>query len=172
MGGIDPVYEDHSRIASPPGDAGNALHDLSGIHPARGPARARIYQINLPARPGFGHEFVRRRHGDVEVLQDSRPLLGLDELQDIGMIDPQGGHIGPPAPSTLLDHIRRGIEYAHEGDRPGGHTTGGAHHIVPGPQPGEGKARPSAALVDESHILEGIEYPRQGVLHRQNKAGR
>ena len=88
------------------------------------------------------------------------------------MIDPQGGHIGPPAAATLLDHLRRGIKYAHEGDRPGGHTAGGAHHIVPGPQPGEGEACAPAALVDESHILEGIEYPRQGVLHRQNKAGR
>jgi len=87
------------------------------------------------------------------------------------MIHSQNGHIGPPAAAPLLDHIRRRIEYAHEGDRPGGHTTGGAHHIIPGPQPGKGESRPSPALVDESHILEGVEYPWQGVLHRQNKAG-
>ena len=143
----------------------------ASIRPVARPVRGLIRSISPPLLAA-GHEFVRRRHGDIEVLQHPRLLLGRYELQDIGMIDPQGGHIGPPAPATLLDHIRRGIEYAHEGDRPGGHPTRGPHHIVPGPQPGEGEACASAALVDESHVLQSIKDARQGVLHRQNKAGR
>ena len=86
------------------------------------------------------------------------------------MIHPQSGHIGPPAPATLLDHIRRGIEYAHEGDRPGGHSTRGPHHIIPGPESREGEACAPPALVDQSHVLEGIEYARQRVLHREDEA--
>ena len=139
---------------------------------ARGLAAARIDQIDLAALPRRSHELVRCRHRDVEVLQKSRLLLGLDELQNIGMIDPKDAHVRAPAPASLLDHISGRIEDAHEGDRAAGHAAGSSHHIVLGPQPGEGEARASPALVDEGHVLQGVEDARQRVLHGQDEAGR
>ena len=142
------------------------------IDAARGLAVARIDQIDLAALPRRAHELVRCRHRDVEVLQKSRLLLGLDELQDIGMIDPQDAHVRAPAAASLLDNISGRIEDAHEGYRAAGHSARGRTTSFFGPQPGEGEARASSALVDEGHVLQGVEDARQRVLHRKDEAGR
>ena len=101
------------------GDAGSWC--LCGIDMSRDLVGSWIDQIYLAALPRRVHELIGSGHRDVEVLQETRLLLGLDELQNVGVIDAKGGHVRAPAASTLLDHIRGRVEYAHEGYGAGGH---------------------------------------------------
>lgn len=102
------------------------------------------------------HEGVRDADGNIEVGQLMGAPLGLDEFENIRMIDAQYPHIGPTARPSLFDDVRRGVKNAHERNGSGRDTVGGGHHVVLRTQVGEGEAGPAARLMDQRLVLERV----------------
>ena len=97
--------------------------------------------------------------------------LHLDELLDIGMVDPEDAHVGAAAGAALLDGLGRGVDDLEEGDGAGGDALGLADEAALGPEAAEVEARAPALLVDEGGVLDRLEDRVEGVLDRQDEAG-
>ncbi len=81
------------------------------------------------------------------------------------MLDPQHGHIGP-APRAALGHFAEGMVVdPQETDRAGGLTGGGFYQGALGPQAREGKTIPTAGLLDERGIPQGLENAGRAAAH-------
>ena len=55
--------------------------------------------------------------GDIEVIQVPVILLTVNELHNIGVINPQNRHVGAPACAPLFDLLGGGIENSHKRNR-------------------------------------------------------
>jgi len=73
----------------------------------------RIYEII--GGPFFHriHEGIRYAYGYIKIIQLMVILFTEDKFQDIGMIHPHYGHVGPPSGTSLLDLFCSRIEYPH-----------------------------------------------------------
>ena len=172
IGPVDGVDKDHSRITGAPGIFDQEIEELAGLYPAHLAAGAGVDQReNFILLPGL-HEGVGYGHGEIEIGKLRGVAFYPDELLDVRMIDAQDPHIGPAAFPTLFDGLGGGVKDPHEGDRAARHSLGAAHHVPPGTQPGEGKTRSSAGLMDQGRGLKGLEDGLQGILHRKDKTGR
>ena len=72
---------------------------------------------------------------------------------------------------ALLDYLRRHVEDAYEGDRPGRHAAGGGDTIVLRAEMAERKAGPAAGLMNERLMLDPVEDGFQRILDGQHEAG-
>ena len=108
-----------------------------------------------------------------ERLKFSRPVAALrvHELEDVGVLGGEDGHVRAAPHAALLDDLGRGVEDAHERDRPARDAVRGLHDVAPRPQPREREAGPAAGLVDERGPLERVEDRGEVVLDRQDEAG-
>ena len=105
----DGVDEHQPRIAAAPGGVHDTVEHLARAQPADRPLPARVNEIvGRPVLDGV-HERVGDADRQVEVLQGAAVDLGLDEVQDVGMVDAQDAHVRSAAASALLDVLRRGI---------------------------------------------------------------
>ncbi len=163
IGGVDTVYEYDAGLAVVPCLFNDEPEGPSGADMARDRPVARILQREVLILLYGLHEFVGQGHGYVEIGEGRGVLLGADEGYDIGMIDIQYGHVGAASRTPLLDGLCGGVENVHEGDRSAGDACRGAHHVVARPQLRKGESGAAAALVDERHVLEGIEDLLHGV---------
>ena len=83
--------------------------------------------------------------------------LGLDELDDVGVVDVQDDHLGRATRgATGLDGARGGVGAAHEGDRAARRTAAG-EQLLGGADAGEVEAGAGAALEDEALFLVPVE---------------
>jgi hypothetical protein len=158
---VDAIDEDHARIARAPRGAHDALEHLARGQAADHLLGVRVDEVVLLAVDQGLHERVGHGHGDVEV-RDPAIELAVDELEDVGMIDLQDPHVRAAPRPALLHRLRRAIEHAQEGHRPGGAPAGGGHDVVLGAQPREREPRPATGLVDDGRGLDGVE----DLLHR------
>ena len=53
-------------------------------------------------------------NGNIEVVEFAVILFAVNEFHDIGMINPQDRHVGPPTRAPLFDLFGGGIEDPHE----------------------------------------------------------
>ena len=169
---VETVEEDDPRLAVMP----SAVHDLFK-HLACAELSDRLLalgvdQLVVPVLFGGHHELLGDPDRDVEVGDVLIVLLAVDEIQDIGMVDPQDTHVGAPAGAALLDRLGGHVEHPHEAHRAAGHTAGGAHRAPLGAQAGKGEAGAAAGFVDQRRLLDRLEDGVHTVLHRQHEAGR
>ena len=117
------------------------------------------------------HEGVGDGDGDIEIGQFIRLVLTGDKFFDIRVIDPENGHVGPPAGAPLLDGLGGDIENIHEGDGTGGDALGGQDPVVFGADAGEGKTGAAAAFVNQGGVFDGLEDAADIIVHRQHETG-
>ena len=111
------------------------------------------------------HKGIGEAHGEIEVGEDTLLVFGVDEGQNIRMIDAQQAHIGAAPPPAVLDHLSGLVEDLHKGDGAGGHPTGVLDCIALRAQAGEIQAYPTARLMDTGRITHGREDTVQTVFH-------
>ena len=118
------------------------------------------------------HELFGEPHGQIEVRELALNLLGVDEVEDIGMVDAENAHVCAAPLAALLNLLSRGVEYAHKRNRAGRHAASRADTAVAGTQTGESEAGAAAGLVNHGRILHGVKDALDGVIDRQHEAGR
>ena len=168
---VYPVQKDDARIAGLPGHCRQAVEYLPGVEPAGYLVGAGVDQVIVLALLYLPHKVLGDRHRDVEVNQMFAVLLGVDETENVGMVDVQDTHVGAAAGAALLYHVGGGVKGVNEADRAGSHAPGGADHVPLRAQAGEGKAGAAATLVDQGGLPHPGENRFQRVVHRQDKAG-
>ncbi len=166
---IYPVYEYHTRITPSPSIGRHHDHQIPGVHLTADVPSSRIDKLYRFVELAAMHELIGYRHRDVEVLQAS-VLLACYELRYVWMVHNQDSHVGAPSSAPLLYDLGRSIEYSHERDRAACNPAGAPHNISLRTKAREAEACASAALVYKSHVLKSIEYPDDGILHRNDKA--
>src|SRR5215204_6659006 len=161
---VDLVYEHDARLAvemRPLDDLPEQVPGANGLHYR---SVAGIGKLEVGVRLDGLHELVGYGHGDVEVVDLVVVLLAIDELLDVGVVDPEDAHVRPAPGSALLDLVRRSVVDGHKRDGTGRYAHRRLHQVVLGTQTGEAKARAAAALVDDGLVLEGVVDAVDGVL--------
>ena len=153
---VDAVEKDDAGVPGLPGLGDQRLVDLGGVEPAGDLPVARVHQVVVLPGGGGLHEGVGHADRDVEVVEVPAGALAGDELHDVRVVHPQDGHVGAAAGAALLDLLGGGVEDLHEGYGAGGHAAGGADVAVLGSQPGEGKPRAAAGLVDQGGVASAL----------------
>ncbi len=106
-----------------------------------------------------GKGVVREVVGIVQsqrVCQRDILVLGVDELDHVGMGDTHDAHLRAAACATLCDGLAHLVVGAHEGDRAGGDAAGRADRITVRAEIPEGIAHAAAALEDLGGLLGGL----------------
>ena len=169
---VEPVEEENPGFPVLPRLPDNPVENVSGGEHSR----------DLPV-PGIDqgvafvvlhgpHEGFRDSHGEIEIVQLALVRFALDESEDIRVVHPQDSHVRAPPGAALLDRLRGQVEHLHERDGPAGNPRGGHDHVVRGPDPGKGKSRPAAGLVNERGVLYRVEDLFHGIPDGQHEAGR
>ncbi len=176
--GIAPVgsiQEQGARLAVAVGVLDDLVEYLPGGQPFPDAAVLGVDQVILPVGLHGAHERVGNAHRDVKVGDVAFLALAADELQDVGVIDAQGGHVGPPARASLGDLAKGLVIHPQKADRPGGQALAGVDPRSLGPQLREGKAVAAAGLLDQrGHAQRGKNAGRIAahvVLDRQDETG-
>lgn len=117
------------------------------------------------------HKRFRQADGQIEVVELILFLLGVDELEDVGVIHTEDAHIGSSPLPALLNLLGGRIEDFQKRNRTGSHAARGSHPAVARTQARKGKAGAAAGLVDHRRELHGIKDFLDGISHRKHKAG-
>ena len=91
------VEEQHARFAVVVRVGDDLVEQLARPHRAPHLAIAGVAQLEVAVRLHRLHELVGDANGDVEVADLAFLRLAGDELLDIGVVDPQHGHVGAAA---------------------------------------------------------------------------
>ena len=169
---VEAVEEDDAGLAVLPRQLDDQVEHLAGVVPGHLDPVARVTHRVVASLAHRAHEVLGQPHRDVEVVEDVLLFLGGDELQDVGVVDPQDAHVGAPPRPALLDRLGGRVEHLHERDRAAGHAHGRAHQVVPGSQPAEAEPGTATRLMHQRRILQRAEDRIHGVLDRQDEAGR
>ncbi len=169
---VQAIQEDDAGLAVFPGLLDDALEYLAGVQAAADFFIAGIDQVVLFVPFDGLHELFGHADRDVEVVKLFLVGLAHDEIHDIGVIDPENGHVGAAAGAALFDGLCGDVEDAHEGERATGNTGGGADYVIGRTQAGKREAGAAARFMDQSRVLDGIKNLFHRVAHRQDKAGR
>lgn len=114
---VDGVEKQNAWFAGSPGRLCELVEDRPG---GETPNRFRSAWVDQGIRLASvyrSHESIRETDREVEVRHFTRLLLQRDEVQDIGVVDPQDPHVGAPPRASLFDDIGGHVKHAHEGDR-------------------------------------------------------
>lgn len=114
---VDGVEKQDAWFAGSPGCLCELVEDRPG---GKTPNRFRSAWVDQGIRLVSvyrSHESIRETDREVEVRHFTRLLLQRDEVQDVGVVDPQDAHVGAPPRASLFDDIGGHVKYAHEGDR-------------------------------------------------------
>lgn len=117
-----------------------------------------------------GEELVRHRHGDVEVGQGVLVVLGVDEAEQVRVVNPHDAHVRAAPDAALLHRVGRRVKDVHERDRARSDAVRRAHHRARGPQLLEREARAAARLVDDGRVGRRLHDARDGVRHVEDEA--
>ncbi len=99
---VEPVDEDETRLPRMPGLFDELPENLGGALFFDHLVVSRVDQVVFAVGGQGLHEFVGNGHREIEVLQDGEIRLGLDEIHDVRVIDPQDRHVGAAAGAALL----------------------------------------------------------------------
>ena len=99
----------------------------------------------------------------------ARILFGMNEFQNIGMLDTHHSHICAAAKCALLDGVCRLGKDSPETYRPAGRSAAGGDAVAGGAQMVEGKTGAAACPLDHRRMLDGFENFFDAVFYRQNK---
>ncbi len=168
---VDAIQEDNAGVAAGPRLVCQQVKNFAGVEAALGLPGDGIDQRVILTGVRRLHEGFGQPHGKIEIVEFPFFFLGLDEIQNVRMINAQNAHVRAAPRAALLDLLCGGVEDAQEGNRAGGHTARSAHAGIPGAQTGEGKARAAAGFVDHGGEFHGIENFFNGIAHRQYKTG-
>jgi hypothetical protein len=116
------------------------------------------------------HPCVGDLHRDVVVVELGEVLLGVQELQNVGVMNVHHPHVGAPAEGPLLDGVGRLAEGFPERDRSRRRPTRALDVVAGGTQLVESKPGPAAGLLDDGRVLDGIKDVIDAVPHRQDEA--
>ncbi len=159
------VQEEDARLAVAVGVLDDLIEDVAGAHRAPHLAVARVHQVEVGVVLHGADEGVGDADGDVEVGDGVFAGLAGDELEDVGVVDAQHGHVGP-APRAPLGDLAEGLVIdAQEADRAGGLAGRGVNVVPLGPQAREGEAVAAARLLDERRVAQGLEDAGRVAAH-------
>ena len=150
---VDPVDEDHARIAGAPGRAHDTIKDLlrgEAPHLQPGVGIDKVVFLALGERV---HEDVGGSDRDVEV-RDPAVELALDELEDVWMIHFQDPHVCTATGTSLFHGLRRGVEHTQEGHGSRGAATRRRDDVVLRTKPREREPGAAPAIVRHEAIGE------------------
>ncbi len=116
------------------------------------------------------HPHIRNLHGDVVVGELGEIFLGVEELQDVGVMNIHHAHVGTATESALLNRVRRLAEGAPKRDGPAGRTAGAADIVTGGAQFIKSKTGTAAGFLNEGGVLDRIENLVDAVAHREHEA--
>jgi hypothetical protein len=102
------------------------------------------------------HKGVRHANRYVKVRDGVLAILATDELLNVGVIHLQHGHVGAPSRPSLADDSRGDVKDAHKTHRACGLPPAAAYPGSPGAQPGEGKPRSPAGLLDQRCVAQRL----------------
>ena len=68
------------------------------------------------------HERIGDADGEIEIGHLGWCLFERDEVENVRVVDTEDAHICPAPRPALFDDVRREVEEAHEGNRPGGYA--------------------------------------------------
>ena len=114
--GVAPVDKEETGVPGPPGGLDDAVKDVARPelpHHLLCVGGDQLVRLIIPK--GI-HKSLGNGHRDIKV-GDPPIELGLNELQDIGMINPEDPHIGTPTSPALLDRLGSTVKDAKETDR-------------------------------------------------------
>ena len=151
------IDKQHTGLPGTPGPINNPVENGQGL---------------LIASLNFFHELISESHAEIEVGELGQVFLGINELQDIRVINTQYSHVGAPPLAALLDGLSGGVEHLHEAQRAGGNPLGRLYGGVLGAQPGELISGAATGLVYQGAITDSGEDSIHGIIHRQYEAGR
>ncbi len=125
-GGLDAVdFHEVAQIVFP---------DINGARDRIGATGARVADDvrRIGVGPEFLHPGVGHLDRDVVVRELIKVLLGVEEFQDVGMMDVHHAHVGPAAESALLDRVGGFAESAPERDWSAGGAAAGLDVVASG----------------------------------------
>src|SRR5918995_367352 len=167
---VDLVYKHDARLSVEPGPLDDLPEQVPGANSLHDLAVAGVLELEVGVTLDGLHELVGYGDGDIEVVDLVVVPLAVDELLDVWVVDPEDAHVRPAPGPALLDLVRRSVVYGHERDGTGRNAHRRLHQVVLRTQTREAEARPAAALVDDSLVLEGVVDAVYGVLDGQHKA--
>lgn len=114
---VDRVEEENARLSGSPSCFHEPVKDHLNRELSDRFAGSGIHQAVGPTLPDSTHETVSESNREIEVRHFMRLLLQGNEIQNVGVVDPQDAHIGTPSRATLLNDVSGQVEQAHKGDR-------------------------------------------------------
>ncbi|MPM97495.1 hypothetical protein SDC9_144668 [bioreactor metagenome] len=94
------------------------------------------------------HEFFGDSDRNIKVCDFVCRLLAAYEFKNVGVVDPQDAHIGPPPRSALLDGVGRHVKDPHKADGTRRDTARRTYGVALGAQPRKRHAGAAARLVN------------------------
>jgi len=172
MRAVDRIQKDEAGITGGPGGLDDLVEDLACVQSVEDPATRRVAQcISLVALQGF-HKGVADADRQIEITERTLRPFGVDEGEDIGVIDGQDAHIGSTPLATELDVLGRAVKDLHKGNRPRGGTAGRGNQVPCGAQPTEIEAGAATRALHQGHITEGSKDGLHAIFHGQHEARR
>jgi len=96
------------------------------------------------------------------VCQRDVLVLGVDELDDVGMRDSHDSHLGPPSGASLCDGLTHLVEGPHERDRSASDAARRADGVSVGTKLPEGIPHATAAVVRDDPVGDVLVVVRDG----------
>ena len=131
---VNLIQKNQARVAGQPGGVGQEVKDRPGLYRFYFGVRPGVDQVKFLVADNRLHEPVGDPHGQIEIRKLAFLDLGLDKVDDIGVIAAQKSHIGPASLSALDNHFGGFVEDGHEGNRAGSLAFGGSNEVPSGPQ--------------------------------------
>src|SRR5215203_1045517 len=102
---VDLVYKHDTRLAVEPRPLYHSAEEIPRPHGLDDLPITRDLEVEVRIGLDGLHELVGCGHGDVEVVDPVVIPLAIDELLDIGVVDPEDAHVGPASCTPLLDLV-------------------------------------------------------------------
>ena len=121
------------------------------------PACMGVDDVVLQVAAQGAEELVGHGDREVEVRELARLDLGVDEVQDVGVVDAEDAHVGAAPEAALVDRVGGGVEDPHEADRAACAAVGRVDAGRLRPDAREIEAGAAAGLVDEGGGAKRVE---------------
>lgn len=104
---VDRVEEENARLSGSPSCFHEPVKDHLSRELSDRFAGSGIHQAVGPTLPDSTHETVSESNREIEVRHFMRLLLQGNEIQNVGVVDPQDAHIGTPSRACLMTSVAR-----------------------------------------------------------------
>ena len=167
---VDLVDEYDPGVSGEVGGGHDLVPNVSGVQCMNGFFRPGVDQGVCCAVLDGLHETVGNGDGYVEILEMFRCVLGVYELQDVGVVDSEDSHVGAAACAALFDNVGCDVKRPDEADGAGGDAPRGADKVAFGAKAAEGESGAAAAFVYEGGLFDAFEDGVEGVVDGEDEA--